>query len=280
MATAAKVASHSVSGTETAFLRSAFGLVACLGYHLFQRRLVARNKMGLFWRGTTGAIAVYAYFLAIEHLPVGIATLLNYTSPIFTAIWAAILYRHSLSKRAAVALTCTTLGLAAVIYGQSPPGSIRVEPWEMVGMCGAIMSGLSMLFIAELRKTDGSWEIFAAFSLACMLVAAPQTLAHFTRPHAHAWLALLVMGVASVGAQVLMTYAMREVSATISGIVNQITPVASLLFGYLLFDDRFNRVTRVGIVLVLVGGSIGAVIAHAARTPERSPDERSPAQVP
>jgi drug/metabolite transporter (DMT)-like permease len=262
MATAAKIASRSVSGTETAFLRSVFGLVACAGYHLLGRPLVARNKMGLFWRGTTGAIAVYAYFLAIEHLPVGIATLLNYTSPIFTAIWAAILYRYRLSLRTALALACTTLGLAAVIYGQAPPGSIGVGPWEMVGMCGAIMSGLSMVFIAELRKTDGSWEIFAAFSLACMLVAAPQTLVHFAVPDLRAWLALLVMGVASVSAQVLMTYAMREVSATVSGIVNQITPVASLLFGFLLFDDRFNRITSIGIVLTLVGGSIGAVIAH------------------
>jgi drug/metabolite transporter (DMT)-like permease len=262
MATAAKIASRTVSGTETAFLRSAFGLIACVGHHLAVRPLVARNRMGLFLRGVTGALAVYAYFQAIEHLPVGIATLLNYTMPVFSAVWAALLYRHRLTARAALALLCTTLGLGAVIHGQAPPGSLGLGVWELTGMCGAILSGLSMVFIAELRKTDGSWEIFAAFSLACMLVAAPQTMAHFVWPDPRTWLALLLMGIASVAAQVLMTYAMREVSATISGIVNQITPVASLVFGWLLFGDRFGRLTSVGIVLTLVGGSIGAVIAN------------------
>ena len=34
--------------------------------------------------------------LTIEHLPVGIATLLNYTAPVFTAVWAALFLGESL----------------------------------------------------------------------------------------------------------------------------------------------------------------------------------------
>ena len=261
MATAAKIASAHVSGTETAFLRSLFGILACVGHHLFVQRLVARNKVGLFLRGATGAVAVYCYFLAIEHLPVGIATLLNYTMPVFSAIWAALFYRHRLGRRTAIALVFTTVGIGAVIHGQAPPGSLGLGPWELCGMCGAILSGLSMVFIAELRKTDGSWEIFAAFSVACMLVAAPQAIAHWTWPGGGAWAALAVMGVASVSAQILMTYAMREVSATLSGIVNQITPVTSLLLGLVLLGERFGTVTSIGIALTLFGGSLGAMLA-------------------
>jgi drug/metabolite transporter (DMT)-like permease len=261
MATAAKAASDSVSGIEISFVRAVFGVLACVGYHFFVRRLVARNLLGLFLRGATGGIAVYAYFQAIEHLPLGIATLLNYTSPVFTAIWAALLYRQRLTWRAAFALTLTTCGLAAVIHGRAPTGSLGFGVWELTGLFGAVISGLSMVFIAELRKTDGSWEILAAFSLACLLVAAPQTLAHWSWPTAHAWSALLVVGVTSVGAQILMTFAMRDVSATISGIINQITPAASLLLGWALFHDHFSRTTSVGIALTLSGGAMGAALA-------------------
>lgn len=261
MATAAKAASQVVSGIEAAFLRSAFGVVACVAMHLFGRPFVVKNKLGLFLRGTTGALAVYCYFLAIEHLPVGIATLLNYTSPVFTAIWAALLYRIRLRPLTGLALVCTTLGLATVIHGQAPAGALGFGPWELTGMGGAILSGLSMVFIAELRKTDGAWEIFAAFSLACLVVAAPQTLAHWTWPDPRAWVAIVVMGTASVAAQVLMTFAMREVSATISGIVNQLTPVTSLVLGWCLFRERFGLVTSCGIALTLAGGSLGALLA-------------------
>ena len=265
MATSAKAAAWQVSGTEVAFIRSVFGLLVCALYHRFGRPLVARNRMGLFLRGASGAIAVYAYFLAIAHLPVGIATLLNYTSPIFTAIWAALLFSERLTLRAAGALTLTTLGLAAVIRGQAPPGALGLGVWELTGMCGAILSGLSMVFIGELRKTDGSWEIFAAFSLACMIVSAPQALAHWQWPTGHTWLYLALMGVTSVSAQILMTFAMREVSATISGIVNQLAPIASLALGWVIFHERFALLTSCGIALTLVGGSIGAALASRRR---------------
>ena len=39
----------------------------------------ATNKVGLLMRGAYGGAAVLFYFLGIAHLPVGIATLLNYT---------------------------------------------------------------------------------------------------------------------------------------------------------------------------------------------------------
>ena len=41
----------------------------------------ANNKLGLLLRGAYGGAAVLFYFLGIAHLPVGIATLLNYTAP-------------------------------------------------------------------------------------------------------------------------------------------------------------------------------------------------------
>jgi drug/metabolite transporter (DMT)-like permease len=76
MATAAKEAS-ALGGAEVAFLRSVMGVFACVLTHVFVRPLVARNRFGLVSSGSSGALAVYAYFLAIEHLPVGIAALLT-----------------------------------------------------------------------------------------------------------------------------------------------------------------------------------------------------------
>ena len=109
----AKAASATLTGPEVAFVRSMFGLVAC-ALVATRRPFVARNRAGLFWRGLTGAIAVYFYFLAIGHLPVGIATLLNYTAPVFTAIWSALLFGERLAPRSVLALALTTCGIALV----------------------------------------------------------------------------------------------------------------------------------------------------------------------
>jgi drug/metabolite transporter (DMT)-like permease len=263
MALFAKAASHGIPGTQVAFVRSVFGLAVC-SLVAIRRPFVGRNKWGLFWRGLTGAVAVSFYFLGIEHLPVGIATLLNYTAPVFTAWWSGLLLATRPDRRTLGALGLTTVGLCFVLRGQSAPETLSISGWHIVGLLGAIASGLSMALIGELRKTDGAWEIFAAFSLACMLVTSPIALTRWVHPSPRAWLLLAGMGVFSVSAQVLMTWAMRFVSATLAGVINQLTPVASLLVGWFLFAEHFGMITAIGICLTLCGGAFGAYLARRA----------------
>jgi drug/metabolite transporter (DMT)-like permease len=260
MAVFARNAAHAVSGAQVAFIRSAFG-VAAVGLVSLRRPLVAHNRWGLFWRGLSGALAVYCYFIAIEHLPIGVATLLNYTMPVFTAIWGALFFRHRLQALGWLAMLLTMIGLTVVLRGQAPPGRLGFGVWELVGLTGAAVSGLSLILIAEVRKTDGSWEVFGAFSIGCLLVTTPNALAAWIWPDARTWLSLSAMGVAAVFAQVLLNYAMGYVSATLSGIVTQIVPVAALVFGWLFLDERFGLVTAAGVALTLAGGSLGAVLA-------------------
>jgi drug/metabolite transporter (DMT)-like permease len=261
MALFAKAAARDLPGTEVAFVRSAFGVVVCV-LVATKRPLVARNRWGLFWRGLSGAIAVSFYFLAIEHLPVGIATLLNYTAPVFTALWSGLFLGERFDRRTLGALGVTTLGICFVLRGQSPPEAFVVSGWQLVGMAGAVTSGLSMALIGEVRKTDGAWEIFAAFSLACMLVTAPFALSRWVAPGQRGWGLLVGMGVFSVSAQVLMTWAMRFVSATLAGVINQLTPVASLAIGWFLFSEHFGPVTAIGVAVTLAGGAYGAYLAR------------------
>ena len=94
MALLAKEAAGRLPGPEIALVRFLFGIAACLVVAV-TRGLRPRNKSGLLLRGVLGGSAVLCYFLAIEHLPVGLATLLNYTAPVFTALWAGGLPRRA-----------------------------------------------------------------------------------------------------------------------------------------------------------------------------------------
>ena len=85
-------------GREIAFVRFAVGLVACAASRRTRVRMRARNKLGLVMRGAYGGAAVLFYFLGIAHLPVGIATLLNYTAPVFTAIYAALFLGEAITR--------------------------------------------------------------------------------------------------------------------------------------------------------------------------------------
>ena len=99
-------------GSEIAFVRFLVGTASLVPVAFF-RPLKVTNWRGLFLRGAFGGSAVLAFFTAIQHLPVGLATLLNYTSPIFTVLWAAIFLGERIGPLAVAALGVTTFGASA-----------------------------------------------------------------------------------------------------------------------------------------------------------------------
>ena len=124
-------------------------------------------------RGAYGGAAVLFYFIGIAHLPVGIATLLNYTMPVFTAIYAALFLGEAITRPTLGALALTSVGVVMVIVGTAPAGlaGARSVAARRVS-CSAMLSGAAVATIRDVRKTDGSWEIFAAFCVAGAAICA------------------------------------------------------------------------------------------------------------
>jgi drug/metabolite transporter (DMT)-like permease len=263
-----KVAGH-LPGPEVAFVRFSIGIVACM-VAATRMKLRAKNKWGLFLRGGFGGAAVLLYFLAIEHLQVGVATLLNYTAPVFAAVYAVAFLGELVTPATFGALGLTTIGVGLVLKGTAPPGSLGLGLWQWVGIGSALLSGAAVATIREVRKTDGSWEVFAAFCLGGGLMTALPTAATWITPSASEWVALLVIGLLSVAAQLLLTYALRFVSAAGAGIIIQLTPVAALALGWVLFEEKMAGVAMAGAALTLVGVSWGAYLAS---TPQHTPVE-------
>jgi drug/metabolite transporter (DMT)-like permease len=262
MAVLARMAATALPGPEVAFVRFCIGLVAC-AIAATRFRLRTNNRIGLLLRGGFGGAAVLLYFLAIEHLPVGVATLLNYTAPVFTAVYAAIFLGETVKSATVGALILTTVGVVLVITGVAPDGSLGLGGWQMVGIGSAVLSGAAVATIREVRKTDGSWEIFAAFCIGGALVTSVPTTMRWVTPSAAHWVLLVLVGVLSVGAQLLMTYALRFVRAAVAGIIAQLTPVAALAMGWIFLGEKIAGRALVGAALTLVGVSWGAFLASS-----------------
>jgi S-adenosylmethionine uptake transporter len=130
MALATKVAAARLPGPQIAFVRFLIGLAACAvaRTHVPMR---ARNKLGLVMRGAFGGAAVLCFFLGIAHLPVGVATLLNYTAPVFTAVYAALFLGESITRPTLGALALTTVGVVMVMVGTAPAGSLVLGRWQL-----------------------------------------------------------------------------------------------------------------------------------------------------
>src|SRR5437660_1585887 len=83
----------------------------------------------------------------------------------------------------------------------------------ILAKAAAVLSGAAVTWIRELRKTDGSWEIFAAFCIGGALITAPSALHDWQTPTPLEWLLLVAVGITSVVAQLLMTWSLRDLRA-------------------------------------------------------------------
>jgi len=260
MALATKLAAARLPGPQIAFVRFLIGLAACAVART-RVQMRANNKVGLLMRGAYGGAAVLFFFIGIAHLPVGIATLLNYTAPVFTAIYAAAFLGEAITRATLGALALTSVGVVLVILGTAPAGTLALDRWELAGVLSAMLSGAAVATIREVRKTDGSWEIFTAFCVAGAVFCAIPALRGWVRPTGFEWLILVVVGLTSVVGRLLMTHALRYVRAAVGGIIAQLTPVTSLALGWALFGDRIGALAGAGAALTLVGVSVGAYLA-------------------
>jgi drug/metabolite transporter (DMT)-like permease len=263
MAVAAKLASEELSGSQVAFFRFAFMLLPVfLLPGMLKKALTFQRLDILFYRGFFGGVAVLLYFLAIEHVPVGIATLLNYSSPIFSVFFAAMFLGERADRRLLAPLGAALLGVALVAGGAGGEGGLRFGIWEAAGLASSVLSGAAVAAIRAARRTEGSWAIYGSFTLFGLLATAPFGIAQFRPPTRTEWLLLAAVGLTSVAAQLLMTYAYRWVTNLQAGVINQLTVILSMALGVAFLGDRLTPVQIFGSLLTL-GGVIGVVWLQA-----------------
>ena len=74
------------------------------------------------------------------------------------------------------------------------------------------------------------------------------------------WLILLIIGIFTQIAQVLMTRALHEGSAGLITPFQYLGAIYAALVGFFIFDERLSWIVYVGIVLILIGVVVNAVL--------------------
>jgi drug/metabolite transporter (DMT)-like permease len=263
MALAAKLAADGLSGGQLAFARFAFMMLPVVLVPPLARKAVTFQRLDLLlYRGIFGGSAVLLYFLALDHMPVGIATLLNYSSPIFSVAFAALFLGERVDGRLALPMIAALSGMVLAAGGGAGDGGrgelLRFGLWEALGMASAVLAGAAVTAIRAARRTEGSWAIYGSFSLFGLLASAPFGLDEFgagglARITSREWLLLAVVGASSIVAQLVMTYAYRWVTNLQAGVINQLTVVLTLLLGVVFLGDRLTPVQSAGSLLTLAG---------------------------
>ncbi|MDH3403894.1 MAG: DMT family transporter [Acidobacteriota bacterium] len=265
MGVATKLAAGYLSGGQISFARFVAMLAPVLLVPSLRRRATTFERGDLLlYRGVLGGLAALIYFLAIQHIPIGLATLLNFTSPVFSVIFAALFLREGFDPRLLAPVAVVLAGVALAAGADAPSlGAASFGRWELAALGSAVLAGAAVTAVRAARRTESSWSIYGSFSLFGLLAAAPVALVDLpARLPAIAWLWLALVAASAIAAQLLMTFAYRWVTNLQAGIVLQLTVVLSLAAGTLGLGERLTALQTVGCAVTLAG-VIGVILLHA-----------------
>jgi drug/metabolite transporter (DMT)-like permease len=265
-----------MNGGQVTLVRFALGIAFVLG--LFAARpgtFRPRRKDLLVSRGFFGGLAALLYFLAIERIPAGEATLLNNTFPIWAVILSFVLLNERPTVHLALALAVASAGVFLVLGG----GDVRLGiGWgEGFAIVSALTGGAAITSIRALRATDNAPTIFFAFAVGGLLVSIPFAFGAWPTA-ALPYVATLGVGVVAFVAQLLMTEAYGTLSVPEAALWQQLTPIASYLWA-LTLGERIGFTTVVGVLLGVAGIVYGSVLGHRPKV-ARSPEARMAAGIP
>ena len=274
MAFAAKLASARLTGSQVALVRFAIGLTPALLIPSYRRSAFTFNRWDLLlYRGLFGGLAVLFYFLAIEHTHVGVATLLNYTAPLFSGILSVLFIGERITPRVLIPLPVALAGVYLVVSANARPGDVLgFGKWELVGVLSAVCSGAAVTAMRAARRGENSWSVYTSFCTFGVLVTAPLGIATWKTPTAHEWAPLLATALLAIGAQLLLTFSLRWVDAMTVGVISQLAVLVSMVLGVGMLGETIPTTAMIGAALT-IGGVVGVVYFQSLAKPNVAAEE-------
>ena len=277
MAFAAKLASARLSGSQVAMIRFAVGLMPPLLIPAYRRKAMTFERRDLLlYRGFFGGLAVLFYFIAIEHTHVGVATLLNYTAPLFSGIFSILLIGERISPRVLIPLPVALTGVYLVVSSNARPGDfLGFGKWELVGVLSAVCSGAAVTAMRAARRGENSWSVYTSFCLLGLITCAPLGIMTWKTPTKEEWASLAATSLLAIGAQLLLTFSLRWVDAMTVGVISQLAVLVSMVLGVAILNDAIPAGAILGAALT-VTGVVGVVYFSSLAKPKVAAEEVAP----
>jgi drug/metabolite transporter (DMT)-like permease len=253
-------------------------------------RLRRRDLPVLLAYGLVGvALVQFLYFVAVSRLPVGVAMLLEYTSPVLVTLWVRYV-RHTVLPRAAwygVFLAMAGLIMVAEVWRGAALDTVGVLAGLTAAACGA-----AYFLLAE-RGVESSdpvglvtWGLVIG-AVAMLAVSQPWAVpgrllrapARFGAVHPPVWLVLLIMAVvATVIAYLASGAALRHLPSSVVSVVSLLEPVVATTLAWVLLGQALSAVQVIGGVVLLGGALIVRLAGQPTAVVEPPPNQTGPNQ--
>jgi len=270
MAACVRISSVDLPQSEVVFFRNFIALLLLLPLLRHNHVSLKTSCLHLhLLRALAGLSAMYLYFYALNHLHLADALLLNYTSPVFIAVFAVVWLNEKWTLSRRLALGLSFAGLALLFHPSADLFSLA----GLIGLASGALAGLALTTVKRLSDFDDPVSIVVWFALISSLISAIPMLWSFQWPEGLEWVWLLAVGLFGSIGQLALTSAYRRAPVT------QVSPMGytGILFagiiGFLLWDETPDIAGLAGMLLIIAAG---IAVARERATPAPQPPSGVP----
>ena len=161
-----------------------------------------------------GLVGMYGSFYGYVHLPLATVTALNFTMPLFLTALSVLLLRERVSR---ARLAVVVVGFGGVLLMLQPGGAGPLHAGAVAAVLAAALGwAYAMVSIRRMGEAGESGiTIVLWFAIGAALVSGLAAVPGWAWPTPREWGLLLVVGLISVVAQLLMTAAYRAADTTL-----------------------------------------------------------------
>jgi drug/metabolite transporter (DMT)-like permease len=264
MGTLVKIGAAKFSSAELVFYRSIFGLLAIYAY-IFAKKLPLKTPVlpKQMSRALVGFASLVLFFYAIAHLHLATAITLNYTSPLFLALFMPFLLHEKPKKTLYIAVA---LGFIGVVLLLKPTLQNDDALAGALGLASGVGAALAYIHVKQLGNVnEPDWRTVFYFTLVSSIGAGLwMLLQHFTPVTWQDLPLLLGLGVSATIAQLAMTRAYRTGNTLTVASLAYVTVVLASLFGAILWQEQLSTSEWLAIGLIILSGIISVRTTNSA----------------
>lgn len=242
-----------VPAAQAAFLRYVLGLVFLLPMirPIMAARLTGRQIKMFAIRGVVHALAVILWFYAMARLPIAEVTAMNYLSPVYVSIGAALFLGEKLPPRRLIAVLLALVGAAIILR----PGVKAVESGHIAMLGTAVLFAVGYLLAKRLSGEVSAAVVVGMLSITVTIGLAPFAYAVWVTPTIAqlGWL-LLVAFFATAG-HYTMTLAFAVAPLTVTQPVTFLQLVWAVVLGAVVFGEAVDGWVVVGGLVIMASVS-------------------------
>ena len=261
IAVAGRELTREMSLFEIIFFRNALGLAILVPILLAgsENRCRTRRIGGHALRSTVHFAAQSLWFFGLTRLPLGELTALEFTSPVWTALLAAVILRERLTRRRMLGVLLGFTGVLVILR----PGAAMIDPAAFAVLLAAAGFALMYVLTRNLAASEHPLTILFWMNVFQVPVTLVLALPGWTAPTLALAPWLLVVGISGFTVHYCFTRAFALADAGTVAPVDFVRLPLSILIGFLVYAEAIDVFVLLGAVVIFYGNHLNMTVRAA-----------------